>query len=58
MPKHAAKDQKSLFDEEVPETPPSPPHERIGSDRLQTYPYSGNAVFSAREPGRANGLGG
>ena len=38
MPKHAAKDQKSLFDEEVPETPPSPPHERIGSDRLQTYP--------------------
>ena len=36
MARHAAKSQKSLFDQETSETPP--PTERIGSNSLQTYP--------------------
>ena len=37
MAKHAAKSQKSFFDQEAGEAP-SPPPEKIESDRLQTYP--------------------
>ncbi len=37
MAKHAAKDQKSLFDQEAVESP-SPAPERTGNDRLQTCP--------------------